>query len=49
MSYSRLREAIKLCSACTLGGRGAGVPGMWVLNNDPTCTDSALSRLRRTW
>ncbi len=39
---SRLREAIKLCSACALGGRGAGVPGMWILNNDPTCTDSAL-------
>ncbi len=43
MSLSRLREAVRLCSACPLGQRRAGVPGMWVLNNDPTCTDSALS------
>ena len=29
MTLNRLAEAVRLCSACALGTRGHGVPGMW--------------------
>ncbi|KKM66952.1 hypothetical protein LCGC14_1475970, partial [marine sediment metagenome] len=28
--YVRLAEAVKSCSACSLGTQGPGVPGTWV-------------------
>ena len=36
MRYDRLCEAVRLCEACPLGVRGAGVPGMYIGGESPT-------------
>lgn len=45
MSLDRLAEAVRLCSACALGARGKGVPGMLVLQGGvaPPDVDWVLS------
>jgi len=42
MSLDRLSEAVSMCSACALGARGKGVPGMLVLPENQTPTGSDL-------
>jgi len=41
-SLTRLSEAVSMCSACALGARGKGVPGMLVLPENQTPTGSDL-------
>ena len=43
MSLDRLAEAVSLCSACALGVRGKGVPGMTVLPEGQTTSDVAVA------
>ena len=43
MSLDRLVEAVGVCSACALGARGKGVPGMTVLPEGQTSSDVAVA------
>ena len=43
MTLDRLAEAVSMCSACALGTRGKGVPGMTVLPEGQTSSDVAVS------
>ena len=42
-SLTRLSEAVSICSACALGTRGKGVPGMLVLPPQSILSDGTLS------
>ena len=42
-SLTRLAEAVSMCSACALGARGKGVPGMTVLPEGQTTSDVAVA------
>ena len=43
MGMNRLAEAVRMCSACSLGARGKGVPGMTVLPEGQTSSDVAVA------
>ena len=41
MGLDRLAEAVSMCSACALGTRGRGVPGMWC-GDDPVAAGGIM-------
>ncbi|KKL90779.1 hypothetical protein LCGC14_1901280 [marine sediment metagenome] len=42
-SLTRLSEAVSMCSACALGARGKGVPGVTILPEGQTTSDVAVA------